>query len=112
MRPYFSFIKNKQEQHINLEARLSLSQSPLSSTDLDSPTVEERKDKEREKDDHEPVPTRSADVSLRKALPTISVRPRQLLALFLLSNRGHRTTDFHVFLLVRSRLWENFIIDI
>lgn len=46
--------------------------SSLSSTDLDSPTVEDRKDKEREKDDHETISTRPVDVSLRKGLPTIS----------------------------------------
>uniref|UniRef100_A0A669BRT5 Osteoclast-stimulating factor 1 n=1 Tax=Oreochromis niloticus TaxID=8128 RepID=A0A669BRT5_ORENI len=46
--------------------------SSLSSTDLDSPIVEVRKDKERGKDDHESVSTRSVDVSLRKGVHTIS----------------------------------------
>ncbi|XP_030612989.1 SH3 domain-containing kinase-binding protein 1 isoform X2 [Archocentrus centrarchus] len=46
--------------------------SSLSSTDLDSPTLEDRKDKVREKDDHETISTRSVDVSLRKGLHTIS----------------------------------------
>lgn len=46
--------------------------SSLSSTDLDSPIVEVRKDKERGKDDHESVSTRSIDVSLRKGVHTIS----------------------------------------
>ncbi|XP_005932212.1 SH3 domain-containing kinase-binding protein 1 isoform X1 [Haplochromis burtoni] len=46
--------------------------SSLSCTDLDSPIVEVRKDKERVKDNHESVSTRSVDVSLRKGVPTIS----------------------------------------
>ncbi|XP_028288637.1 SH3 domain-containing kinase-binding protein 1 isoform X2 [Parambassis ranga] len=47
--------------------------SSLSITDLDPPTVEERKDKERGKEEHEPVSTRSVDVSLRKGAPAVSV---------------------------------------
>ncbi|XP_035805259.2 SH3 domain-containing kinase-binding protein 1 isoform X1 [Amphiprion ocellaris] len=46
--------------------------SSLSSIDLDSPTVEERKEKDRGKDDHESASTRSVEVSLRKGIPTIS----------------------------------------
>uniref|UniRef100_A0A3B4EW40 Osteoclast-stimulating factor 1 n=1 Tax=Pundamilia nyererei TaxID=303518 RepID=A0A3B4EW40_9CICH len=46
--------------------------SSLSCTDLDSPIVEVRKDKERVKDNHESVSTRSVDASLRKGVPTIS----------------------------------------
>uniref|UniRef100_A0A3P9CT29 Osteoclast-stimulating factor 1 n=1 Tax=Maylandia zebra TaxID=106582 RepID=A0A3P9CT29_9CICH len=49
--------------------------SSLSCTDLDSPIVEVRKDKERVKDNHDSVSTRSVDASLRKGVPTISVRP-------------------------------------
>ncbi|XP_071340779.1 SH3 domain-containing kinase-binding protein 1 isoform X2 [Trachinotus anak] len=45
--------------------------SSLSSTDLDSPTVEERKEKERGKEEHDSVSTRSVDVSQRKGVPTI-----------------------------------------
>uniref|UniRef100_A0A3Q4G8Q0 SH3 domain-containing kinase-binding protein 1-like n=1 Tax=Neolamprologus brichardi TaxID=32507 RepID=A0A3Q4G8Q0_NEOBR len=46
--------------------------SSLSCTDLDAPIVEVRKDKERVKDNHESVSTRSVDASLRKGVPTIS----------------------------------------
>lgn len=46
--------------------------SSQSCTDLDSPIVEVRKDKERVKDNHESVSTRSVDASLRKGVPTIS----------------------------------------
>uniref|UniRef100_A0A3P9CUM3 Osteoclast-stimulating factor 1 n=1 Tax=Maylandia zebra TaxID=106582 RepID=A0A3P9CUM3_9CICH len=46
--------------------------SSLSCTDLDSPIVEVRKDKERVKDNHDSVSTRSVDASLRKGVPTIS----------------------------------------
>ncbi|XP_067342123.1 SH3 domain-containing kinase-binding protein 1 isoform X2 [Channa argus] len=47
--------------------------SCLSNTDLDSPAVEDRKEKERAKEDHE-VPTRPIDVSLRKGAPIISAQ--------------------------------------
>ncbi|XP_069552593.1 SH3 domain-containing kinase-binding protein 1 isoform X3 [Brachyistius frenatus] len=46
--------------------------SPLSSTDLDTPVVEVRKEKGRAKEEHESASTRSVDVSLRKAVPTVS----------------------------------------
>ncbi|XP_041824219.1 SH3 domain-containing kinase-binding protein 1 isoform X5 [Melanotaenia boesemani] len=45
----------------------------LSSMDLDSPTVEDRKEKERGKDEHESVSVRPVDVSLRKGVPVIPV---------------------------------------
>ncbi|XP_039982275.1 SH3 domain-containing kinase-binding protein 1 isoform X2 [Xiphias gladius] len=44
----------------------------LSGTDLDSPTLEDRKEKERGKEEPESLSTRSADVSLRKGVPNIS----------------------------------------
>uniref|UniRef100_A0A3Q3LW04 Osteoclast-stimulating factor 1 n=1 Tax=Mastacembelus armatus TaxID=205130 RepID=A0A3Q3LW04_9TELE len=47
--------------------------SSLSSTDLDSPAVEDMKEKERGKEEQE-VSAKSADVSLRKGVPVISVR--------------------------------------
>lgn len=46
--------------------------SSLSSIDLDSPAVEERKEKDRRKEEQESVPFRSVEVSLRKGVPTIS----------------------------------------
>lgn len=46
--------------------------SSLSSVDLDSPVVEERKEKDRRKEEPESI-TRSVDVSLRKGVPAISV---------------------------------------
>ncbi|XP_070784013.1 SH3 domain-containing kinase-binding protein 1 [Enoplosus armatus] len=46
--------------------------SLLSSTDLDSPAVEDRKDKDRGKGEPETA-TRSVDVSLRKGAPIISI---------------------------------------
>ncbi|XP_026147790.1 SH3 domain-containing kinase-binding protein 1 isoform X2 [Mastacembelus armatus] len=46
--------------------------SSLSSTDLDSPAVEDMKEKERGKEEQE-VSAKSADVSLRKGVPVISV---------------------------------------
>ncbi|KAM4533336.1 SH3 domain-containing kinase-binding protein 1 isoform 2-T2 [Odontesthes bonariensis] len=45
----------------------------LSSIDLDYPAVEERKEKERGKNEHESVPLRSMDVSLRKGAPIVPV---------------------------------------
>ncbi|XP_023250839.1 SH3 domain-containing kinase-binding protein 1 isoform X3 [Seriola lalandi dorsalis] len=47
-----------------------ITSSSLSITDLDSPVVEDRK--ERGKEEQEPVPPRSVDVSQRKGVPTIS----------------------------------------
>uniref|UniRef100_A0A668A8Y0 Osteoclast-stimulating factor 1 n=1 Tax=Myripristis murdjan TaxID=586833 RepID=A0A668A8Y0_9TELE len=51
--------------------------SSLSSSELfDSPSLEEdRKEKERGKEEQESLPPRSLDVSRRKGVPTISVRP-------------------------------------
>ncbi|XP_018534819.1 SH3 domain-containing kinase-binding protein 1 isoform X2 [Lates calcarifer] len=46
--------------------------SSLSSTDLDSPIVEERKERERGKEEQQTVSTRSVDVALRKGVPIIS----------------------------------------
>ncbi|XP_047423879.1 SH3 domain-containing kinase-binding protein 1 isoform X2 [Mugil cephalus] len=50
-----------------------LTPSSLSIIDLGPPAVEERKDKERRKEEHEPISTRSADISLRKGAPPVSV---------------------------------------
>ncbi|XP_044194839.1 SH3 domain-containing kinase-binding protein 1 isoform X6 [Thunnus albacares] len=47
--------------------------SSLASIDLDAPAPEERKEKDRRKDEHESVHTRSVDVSLRKGVPIYSV---------------------------------------
>ncbi|KAM9331630.1 LOW QUALITY PROTEIN: SH3 domain-containing kinase-binding protein 1 [Pholidichthys leucotaenia] len=47
--------------------------SSLSSIGLDSPTVEDRKDKDRGKEEHEFVSNRSADMSLRKGVPSVSL---------------------------------------
>lgn len=47
--------------------------SSLSTMDLDPPAVEDRKEKDRGKEEPETVPSRPADVSLRKGVPTISV---------------------------------------
>ncbi|XP_026217797.1 SH3 domain-containing kinase-binding protein 1 isoform X2 [Anabas testudineus] len=44
-----------------------------SSTDLDAPAVEDRKEKERAKEDHDIVSTRPVDVALRKGVPVVSV---------------------------------------
>ncbi|KAK2859701.1 hypothetical protein Q5P01_004321 [Channa striata] len=49
-----------------------------SSTDLDSPAVEDRKEKARAKEDHEIVPTRPLDISLRKGLPVIPAQDSKL----------------------------------
>lgn len=46
--------------------------SSLSSIDLDAPAVADRKDKDRGKEEPEPVPSRPVEVSLRKGLPIIS----------------------------------------
>lgn len=51
-----------------------LPQSSLSSFNLDSP-VEDKREKDRVKEDPEST-SRSVDTSLRKGVPTISVRPR------------------------------------
>ncbi|XP_022604483.1 SH3 domain-containing kinase-binding protein 1 [Seriola dumerili] len=70
--------------------------SSLSITDLDSPVVEDRK--ERGKEEQEPVPPRSVDVSQRKGVPTISAtdskaplptKPSVLTP----PNAGHRPTS-------------------
>ncbi|XP_067434581.1 SH3 domain-containing kinase-binding protein 1 isoform X4 [Thunnus thynnus] len=47
--------------------------SSLASIDLDVPAPEERKERDRRKDEHESVHTRSVDVSLRKGVPIYSV---------------------------------------
>ncbi|XP_029313737.1 SH3 domain-containing kinase-binding protein 1 isoform X2 [Cottoperca gobio] len=44
----------------------------LSSIDLDSPAVEDRKEKDRGKEEAESVPSRPVEVSLRKGVPAIS----------------------------------------
>ncbi|KAM6900254.1 SH3 domain-containing kinase-binding protein 1-like isoform 2-T2 [Xenentodon cancila] len=46
--------------------------SSMSSPDVDSPSVEDRKEKERGKDEHNSVSHRPADVSQRKGVPTVS----------------------------------------
>ncbi|KAM7390165.1 hypothetical protein PAMA_008373 [Pampus argenteus] len=46
--------------------------SSLSALDLDPPTVEEKKEKDRRKEEQESVPSRSVEVSLRKGVSTIS----------------------------------------
>lgn len=75
---------------------LSLSQSSLSSIDLDSPAVEERKEKDRGKEEPESV-SRSVDASQRKGAPSISVRRRAAsLYFFIPSSRGQHSTEFHV----------------
>lgn len=73
---------------------VSLSQSSLSTIDLDPPAVEDRKEKNRAKEEPETF-SRSIDVSLRKGVPTVSVRPTSLhrLALFVSSSRGQHSTD-------------------
>ncbi|XP_061569099.1 SH3 domain-containing kinase-binding protein 1 [Cololabis saira] len=47
--------------------------SSLSGTEVDFPSAEDRKEKERGKDEHNSVPHRPVEISQRKGVPTVSV---------------------------------------
>ncbi|KAM7369673.1 hypothetical protein PAMP_010977 [Pampus punctatissimus] len=73
--------------------------SSLSALDLDSPAVEEKKEKDRRKEAQESVPSRSVEVSLKKGVSTISAPdskaplPAKPSVLTPPNSSGHRPTS-------------------
>lgn len=77
-----------------------LFQSSLSTTDLDSSAVEDRREKDRGKEEPESV-SRSVDASQRKGVPTISVRPPSCTSSHYLFLPGEDTTS-QIFMFLSS----------